>query len=245
MKILVVSSGSVGNSYILKSDQGEVLLLELGVRFNAIKKALNFDLSKVVGGLVSHCHQDHSKGMREAANAGIDIYCLKETADAMKLNNHRIVAVEPLKKFELGGFSIKPFPLEHDVPSLGFMIDHIEMGLTVFITDTQYCAYKFPGIRNLILEANFCQEILDRKSRDGSIHNFLRNRIMKSHMSFDSTKGFLKANDLKSVNNILLIHLSDSNSDAERFKKETKELTRCNVEIATKGLLMDFNHSPF
>lgn len=245
MKIRVVSSGSVGNSYILESDQGEVLLLELGVRFSTIKKALNFKLSNIVGGLVSHCHQDHSKGMREAANAGIDIYCLKETSEALRLNNHRIINIEPLKNFTLGGFLIKPFPLEHDVPSLGFMIDHSEMGLTVFITDTQYCAYRFPGIRNLILEANYCQEILDRKTRDGSIHNFLRTRIMKSHMSFDSTKEFLKANDLKQVNNILLIHLSDSNSDADRFKKESIELTRCNVEIATKGLLMEFNKSPF
>jgi phosphoribosyl 1,2-cyclic phosphodiesterase len=245
MKIRVVSSGSVGNSYILESDQGEVLLLELGVRFSTIKKALNFKLSNIVGGLVSHCHQDHSKGMREAANAGIDIYCLKETSEALRLNNHRIINVKPLKNFTLGGFLIKPFPLEHNVPSLGFMIDHSEMGLTVFITDTQYCAYRFPGIRNLILEANYCQDILDRKTREGSIHNLLRTRIMNSHMSFDSTKEFLKANDLKQVNNILLIHLSDSNSDADRFKKEAKELTRCNVEIATKGLLMDFNHSPF
>lgn len=245
MKIKVVSSGSVGNCYILESSSGEVLLLELGVRFNAIKKTLNFNLSNVVGALVSHCHMDHSKGMRETANAGIDIYCLKETAEALKFDNHRINTVQPLVKFNLGSYTIKPFPLEHDVPSVGFMLDHPEMGLTIFITDTQYCAYQFPQMSNLILEANYCQLILDRKTREGTIHNLLRTRIMKSHMSFESTKNFLKANDLKKLVNILLIHLSDSNSDADRFKYETKELTRCNVEIARKGLCMDFNKVPF
>lgn len=245
MKIRVVSSGSSGNCYILQSDKGEILLLELGVRFSIIKKALNFQLANVVGGLVSHCHQDHSKGVREAANAGIDVHCLKETSQAIGIDNHRVISVEPLKSFQLGEFKIKPFPLEHDVPSIGFMLDHPEMGLTVFVTDTQYCAYKFPGIRNLILEANYCSEILDRKTREGSIHNFLRTRIMKSHMSFDSTKEFLKANDLSKLANCLLIHLSDSNADAEKFKREAKEITMCNVEVATKGLQMDFNHSPF
>ena len=245
MKIKVVSSGSIGNCYILQSDKGEILLLELGVQFSTIKKALNFQLANVVGGLVSHQHLDHAVGIREAANAGIDVYCLKETSDALGINNHRVIAIEPLKSFELGEFKIKPFSLSHDVPSVGFMIWHPESDLIVFITDTQYCSYKFPGMRNLILESNYCQKILDRKTREGSIHNFLRTRIMKSHMSFDSTKEFLKANDLSKLANTLLIHLSDSNADAERFKREAKGLTMSNVEIATKGLCMEFNNSPF
>lgn len=53
--IKIVSSGSIGNSYILECEK-EVLLLELGIGWNDIKKALNFDLSKVVGVCVSHSH---------------------------------------------------------------------------------------------------------------------------------------------------------------------------------------------
>ena len=241
MRIKVVSSGSIGNSYILTSSTGETLLLELGVRFINIKKALRFDLNRVVGALVSHSHLDHCQGLREAANAGIDVYCLKETAEALKIDNHRVKHVKPMDAVQLGEFKVRFFELEHDCPSVGFMISHPEMGLTVFITDTQYCAYTFPGMNNLILECNYCQQILDQKTREGSIHNFLRTRIMKSHMSLDSTKGFLKANDLTKVANILLIHLSNSNADAKRFKEEITDLTRCNVEIASKGVQMDFN----
>ena len=53
--IKVVGSGSQGNAYTLEC-QNETLLLELGVSWKDIIKALNFNLSKVVGVCVSHAH---------------------------------------------------------------------------------------------------------------------------------------------------------------------------------------------
>lgn len=54
-KIITIGSGSSGNAYILEC-QNETLLLELGVSWKDIVKALNFNLSKVVGVCVSHAH---------------------------------------------------------------------------------------------------------------------------------------------------------------------------------------------
>lgn len=53
--IKVVGSGSQGNAYILEC-QNETLLLELGVSWKDIVKALDFKLDKVVGVCVSHAH---------------------------------------------------------------------------------------------------------------------------------------------------------------------------------------------
>lgn len=55
----------------------------------------------------------------------------------------------------------------------------------------------------------------------------------------------MKANDLSSVRNICLLHLSDRNSDAERFKKEFEEFTSKNVVIADKDVEIDLNLFPF
>lgn len=55
MKLKVLGSSSKGNCYLLESDK-EVLIIELGISFKEIKKALNFDISKVVGALVTHEH---------------------------------------------------------------------------------------------------------------------------------------------------------------------------------------------
>lgn len=54
-RLITVGSGSSGNSYILECDN-EILLLELGVSWKEILKALDFKLDKVVGVCVSHAH---------------------------------------------------------------------------------------------------------------------------------------------------------------------------------------------
>jgi uncharacterized surface protein with fasciclin (FAS1) repeats len=64
-------------------------------------------------------------------------------------------------------------------------------------------------------------------------------------MSLDTCKRTLKANDLSQVNNIVLIHLSDGNSDAARFKREVQEVTGKTVWIADAGMEIPFNRTPF
>ena len=54
-RIRVISSGSCGHAYILECEN-EILILELGISWKDIVKALNFNLSKVVGVCVSHAH---------------------------------------------------------------------------------------------------------------------------------------------------------------------------------------------
>lgn len=244
MKVKVVNSGSSGNCYIVYNDE-EALIIECGVRMRAIKEALEFNLGKVVGCLVTHSHLDHSKGAKEVLAAGIDIHCLPETGATFGVKSHRIRTLQVEKPFRVGGFKIVAFPLKHNVPCVGFLIEHKESGRFCFITDTNYTEYTFPGLHNVIVEANFCEDILNERFADGREPGFLRDRIIKDHMSIQTCKGFLKANDLSLVNNILLIHLSDRNSDAERFVGEVVELTGCNVNVATKGLELEFNDKPF
>jgi phosphoribosyl 1,2-cyclic phosphodiesterase len=244
MQLKVIGSGSSGNCYLV-FNENETLILDCGLRFETIKRGLNFNLSNVVGCLVTHSHGDHAKGVKDAVNAGIDIYCLKETADTFGFYNHRINYIQPEKQFKIGGFTIIPVSMQHDVPCVGFYIKHAETGNFVYITDTLLCEYVFPDLNNIIVEANYCQQILDARLQAGSSMQFLRDRVIQSHMSIQTCKQFLAANDLKKVNNILLIHLSDNNSHAERFKREVRAQTTKRVHIAEAGYTMDFNIKPF
>jgi len=56
MKLIVIGSSSKANGYVLKSESGEVLLLECGYKLLDVKKVLNFDLSNIVGMVISHAH---------------------------------------------------------------------------------------------------------------------------------------------------------------------------------------------
>lgn len=172
------------------------------------------------------------------------INCLRETAEAIGISGHRVNFIQPGKSFNSRYFKILPFSLNHDVPCVGFIIQHEESGNILFLTDTYYSAYRFRNLNNIIIEANYDKEILDSRLRNGSTIAFLRDRVMKSHMSLDTTKQLLKCNDLGAVNNIVLIHLSDNHSHAAKFKSEVTEITGKQVFIAEAGMEISLNKTP-
>jgi phosphoribosyl 1,2-cyclic phosphodiesterase len=246
MELKIISTGSQGNAYILRNGD-EALLIECGVNISDIKKALDFDLSKVVGCIVTHEHQDHCKSIIDITRCGIRVYTGENTFKALNIKDkYRCFPVSSKETFQLGNFKILAFDVKHDAAEpLGFLIEHPDCGKVLFLTDTNYCEYTFKGLNNIIIEANYSKEIIDRKFGADSGKEFLRNRILKSHFSLANCKDMLSANDLSKVNNIVLIHLSDSNSDEKQFQKEVAELTGKNVTVASNGMKINFNKTPF
>lgn len=246
MNLTVINSNSQGNAYILHNAK-EALLIECGVDMKRIKQALNFNMAKVVGCLISHEHKDHCKAVNEVMAAGINVYASYGTHRAMKTEgSHRAKFLHPLGKADIGGFMVKGFEAKHDAAQpLVFLIRHQECGTVLFLTDSYYCEHLFNDLNNIIIEANYCQTILDRRMEDGENPKFLRDRVIESHMSLATCKETLQAYNLSTVNNIVLIHLSDGNSDAARFKKEVEEATGKTVHIAEAGLTIPFNKNPF
>jgi phosphoribosyl 1,2-cyclic phosphodiesterase len=243
MLLKVTGSSSRGNNYILEG-KDETLLIDCGIPLLEVKKALNFDLSKIVGCLCDHEHGDHSKFITQYLNAGIQVYLSPETAKAKGLHRN-MVLIETGKIYKIGTFQVKAFDLVHDCRNYGFLIRHSECGDVIFITDTNYCRYKFPGLNQVLIECNYSEKIVDEKLLKGTANMFVRNRVLESHMEFETTKDFLKANDLSKVNNIVLIHLSESNSNESQFQRQIQELTGKSVYIAKPGLVIDFNKQSF
>ncbi|RKS00456.1 MBL fold metallo-hydrolase [Flavobacterium sp. 102] len=245
MKLKVISTGSIGNAYIL-SNGDEALLIEAGVNIKEIKQALDFDYSKVVGCIVSHSHGDHAKSIKDVMALGIETFASMETLVATNtFVNHKAKELRATKTHHIGNFKVMPFEVKHDVPCMGFLIEHKDCGRTLFLTDTYYCKYTFDGLNNIIIEANYSKAIIDRKYGPDSEKEFLRDRILQSHFSLENCKDMLSANDLSAVNNIVLIHLSDTNSHEKQFVDEVFELTGKNIIAAANGMNINFNKTPF
>lgn len=247
MQLTILGSSSKGNCYLLENET-EALMIECGVNFTNIKKALNFSFKKVVGCLLTHEHGDHAKSALECMLMGIKLYASLGTAEAVGIDpdHHRFERIKAKEVFQVGNFKILPFDVKHDAAEpLGFIINHAETGNVLFITDSYYITERFKNLHNIIIEANFSQEIINQKIASGSSMEFLKDRIFKSHMSLETCKTTLKANDLTNVQKIVLIHLSDSNSNAILFKKEIESTTGKKVFIADAGLTMEFNKTSF
>ena len=161
------------------------------------------------------------------------------------IRSHNLIPIHDKKNYEIGEFLVKPFLLEHDVQNFGFLLHNFESGLIAFITDTHYCPYKFKGLNNILIEANYSEKIVNENLQTGDVNNFIRERVPTSHMEIETTKGFLKANNLTGVNNIILLHLSQTNSDARDFKKQIIQLTGKSVYVAKTGLITELNKTSF
>ncbi len=225
----VLASGSSGNCYLLSTKE-ETLIIECGIRYKHILKGLDYDISKVVGCLVTHEHKDHCKSMRDLIDDGIDMYSSEGTLDNHGMyEHHRLNKIKSKNKFRVGGFSVLPFDVEHDAKEpLGFLIQHEEIGKLLFITDSYYCKYNFKGVNHILIECNYAKELMEDCC--------IRNRILQSHFELRNVIEFLKNSDLSQVETIMLLHLSSANGDGEYFKEEIEKEIGLPVIIAQKGV---------
>ena len=218
------ASGSTGNCYKI-SDGRTPLLLECGISYKQIQKECGFRLSEIKACLISHEHQDHAKAVKDIMRAGIDCYISAGTAEALGLSGHRVNIIKAKQQFRIGTWVILPFETQHDVFNLGFLLANRNGDKLLYATDTYFIRYRFQGLTHIAVECNYSLDILRANVEAGLVEPVLKSRILKSHFSLEHVKEFLKANDLNKVREIWLLHLSDGNSDAERFKREIQELT--------------------
>jgi len=244
MKLHILGSSSKGNCYLLKGNS-TTLMLECGLRFSTIKKTLDFNLKGIAGCLVTHEHKDHSKSLNELLVNGIQVYCSKGTAGELRHHNLNIIAAK--QQFEIGEFRILTFDTIHDVAEpLGFLIEQKSTGeRLLFATDTYYIKYKFKSLNYLLIECNHSEKILADNVEKGKLHPGLKSRIEKSHLSLENLIDFMNSNDLSNVKKIILLHLSESNSNAEQFKDEIYKITNKETIIAEPGLEVDLELYPF
>ena len=176
---------------------------------------------------------DHSKAVKDIMRAGIDCYISAGTVEALGLSGHRINIIKAKQQFRIGTWTILPFETQHDAAEpLGFLLANQDGEKLLYATDTYYIRYRFRGLTHIAVECNYSLDILKRNVEAGAVPKELKSRILKSHFSLKNVKKFLLANDLSKVQEIWLLHLSDGNSDAKRFKREIQSLTGKPVYIA-------------
>ena len=163
----------------------------------------------------------------------MDCFMSKGTAEALALTGHRVRIIEALRQFKIGTWAILPFRAVHDAAEpLGFLMANQAGVRLLYATDTEYIPHRFKNLTHILVECNYSMEIAHEKLAAGELDRTLRHRILRSHLALETLMDFLKANDMSKVEEIWLLHLSDSNSDAQGFKRKVQELTGKVVKIA-------------
>lgn len=229
MIIKCLASGSKGNSYAI-DDGATVLLLEAGIKIKDMLHGYANMLDRVVGCLITHEHNDHAISVSKLHNYGVKVYASKGTLVNCKnvdICKYGYIVIEAYKQFNIGSFVVLPFKAEHDCTEpLGYLIySTVTKEKLLFATDTYYISNRFNALNYIMVECNYSEQILRDNLMNGSINDTLAKRLIQSHFSLENVKAFLKANDLRRVEEICLLHLSGKNGDSKFFKEEIQRIT--------------------
>lgn len=224
MKLACISSGSIGNCYILKADNGKILLLDLGAKLKDITANPLFTTwYDVEGALITHSHKDHSLSALEVSRCGISVYSY--------FNG------ESNGLFKIGEtWAVMPFDGVHDVPVKGFIIKCLtENKIIVYATDTAF----LPPIANVdfwLVECNNDAESFNGSVQSGKIEYCYLQRVMETHMSLEYLENYFKINSdrIKKPDLLIACHLSATNANPKTIKKRLSALLG-KVDIARKG----------
>lgn len=239
MFVRCIGSGSSGNSYALVDNDSKILLLDLGMSVKEIKRAIDYRISDVVGAVVTHAHADHSKSVKDFESMGIPVFAPYKGLEPMGLYGWK----GTIQAFDL---TDKDGHFKHtnadgtECPCYGFLIQHPDMGRLLYITDTEFCKWKFKDINHILISCNYQSKyITDDDAK--------RNHVLKGHMELETVKEFVKANKSNALRNVILCHLSSENANAEEMIAEVKKVAGIgvNVDYARPGLQIELSEYPF
>lgn len=247
MRLKVFSSGSAGNGYTLTSNKGDTLIIEAGVSASIILREIKRD--SISGLIISHAHGDHAGRMQEYLDMRIPTRIHDESLHALKreVSGYFLpLFFDEEVPFKMGNYEVLPFRMYHDTPCFGFMIRHPDMmGNLLFCTDTSRIPYTFENVQNIMIEADYDEDILRSNVANGKVNDYLGNRIRKTHHSIGQAISFCKDRDLSKVRNIILLHLSKNNSSSDSFRQRMINVTGKPVFIAEPGLEIEIGNNPF
>ena len=214
----VIGSGSSGNCYILKADNGRCIILDCGLPFKEITgNKLFCGFSKIDFVFCSHSHSDHSKSLKEFKKSGCEIVSY-ETLE------------QKIDKFNIGDWECTTFPLCHNVDNYGIILKYIPTNEKFcYVTDFN----KMPiieGIDYWLMEVNYSMSWIEYKAEhDIDIHNtgYLH------HHSLEDTIEYFE--NLKTVpKSIICCHLSSVNAMEGTIIKQLKPFAKT-ISVAKKG----------
>ena len=214
MRIVVLSSGSKGNTTFIESGNTKILI-DLGNSCKYVTdklKEIGVSPNEIDAILITHTHIDHVKGLKVFTNKyKTNVYISnKMKNDLDYLENYQLIE----EIINIKDLLINTIKTSHDTEeSFGYVIESNKKSL-VYITDTGYINekyYKLLSNKNIyILESNHDIEMLN----NGPYPFKLRQRILgdKGHLSNYDCSKYLSNFIGNNTKCIMLAHLSQDNN---------------------------------
>ncbi len=236
MRISVLGSGSRGNSILVEAGETRVLV-DAGFSGRDVERRLNAigvaptTLSAI---LITHDHQDHTRGMGVLSRRhGYPIYLTEPTGTACRkllTGREPVRHYRPGYPFEIDSIRVHPFITIHDAADpVAVALEDMETGSRVGIaTDlghpTAQVSHALSGCDFLVLEANHDKSLLLQGPYPWSV----KERILSSHGHMSNHAAAQFATELlhSRLAGVVLAHLSAECNRPELAKAAVGEALR-------------------
>ena len=238
MKIKTLASGSKGNCTIVLCEETKIII-DMGISYLTLKRSLeenSLSLDDFSGILITHCHNDHIKGLASLVkHSQLNVYIPEAMYDSIKeyVPYPKCIFVED--EFYINDVKIELIHTSHDAPySVGFIIEKGNKSI-VYVTDTGYINRKYlakmVGKNAYLIESNHDEGML----MDGPYPRYLKERVIsdRGHLSNKTTASYLKKLVGPNTKNIVLAHLSEKNN-TEDLALQAIEEASLNKDITVK-----------
>lgn len=243
VKLGVLGSGSRGNAFVISSADGAIII-DVGFSRKETRcrmEQLHLHPERLDAALLTHEHDDHSKGCRVFCDElGIPLCTAPETANYLRRKGklpERVIEFEPGGMFSIGGFEIFPFAVQHDaVNPVGFIIRYGEcrIGVATDLGNVNALALRYlADCDALILESNYDEQMLRNSDRQ----LYLKRRILGRNGHLDNRAALAALDQLLTHRTrlLLLAHLSGECNSPELverlFSDRLREMGRSDLEF--------------
>lgn len=228
LKVCVFAGSSKGNSVFVRINNDRILV-DAGISTRRLEKALKEidepDPSSLAGILITHEHQDHSKGLKTLAKKyHVKCWITYETYTKIRSRSGPIDTefIEISEQFTIGNTNVMPFEIQHDaIDPTAYVLTHDRIRIGILLdcgTSSPYLFDNFSNLDILIIEANHSFD----KLLSSNYPDHLKKRILSSegHLSNWQTAEFISKVIPKIV---ILSHISEENNSPETALCEVEE----------------------
>ena len=246
VKFCTIASGSGGNSAVLSTDHGGILI-DAGLSGKTIENglaAVGVSPKSLRGIFLTHEHSDHVCGAGVVSRRyDLPLYMTSGTWKAIcryksigKIMDKNIAIIDSDELIELGNIKIKPFSIPHDAAEpVGYCIyadgHKISIATDLGHIDDDISQHIY-GSEIILLESNHDIEMLRR----GPYPEQLKRRILSDigHLSNVSAGRFLSEVFCGSTKHIFLGHLSEENNHPMLAYETVKNILMANkINVGT------------
>jgi phosphoribosyl 1,2-cyclic phosphodiesterase len=251
-ELINLGSSSKGNCFVI-TDGNAVFVFDLGFKYDEFQKRYKKQTGKYINALgidaclVSHRHQDHSRGIDSFLDNCAEIYL----PESMKVPKMGIYGVQPGHSYQDNFIIFAPFPAIHKdlgknmkgeeerkfgewavkIDCLGYIVAVKETGnIWLYFTDSSFLMPPLDNVTHAVIECNHDLELIGEDDRS-ELHIL---RAIESHLSLQDVINILKNADTTHLRKLYLMHNSTRNLDKRKAKKEIREVYKGDIYFCRK-----------